>query len=162
MAWPPRRVIVIVCSIVGARPMTSKATSAPRWPVSSITWATASPSLAFTVSVAPNFLAISSLSVDHVDGDDPLGAGVLGALDHVEADAAAADDGDGVALADVAVFTAAPKPVSTPQPMSAADVIGIVVGDLHGADRGDDRLLGERARRRHLRRAAGRRGRSGT
>ena len=90
------------------------------------------------------------LRVEHVDGDDPLRALALRALDHVEADATAADDRDGVALAMSAVFAAAPKPVSTPQPMSAARVNGTSASIFTVADLGAHELLGERAEARHL------------
>ena len=101
IAWPPRRAIANACSIVGLRPMTSNATSTPRPPVSSM-------HLGDGVAVArvdevgrAELLGQVELRVEPVDRDDPLRALLLRALDRVEADAAAADDRDGVALADV-------------------------------------------------------------
>ena len=102
IASPPLRVMLIVCSIVGPRPITSKATSAPR------PFGVRPDDVGDRVALVglhevggAELLGHLELRLEHVDGDDLLGAGDLGALDHVEADAAAADDRDRVALADV-------------------------------------------------------------
>ena len=49
------------------------------------------------VWVAPNDLGLLPLELDRVDGDDVAGAGEVGALHRVHADAAGADDHDGLA-----------------------------------------------------------------
>ena len=54
---------------------------------------------ALTTSVAPNCFASSSFDFDEVDGDDARRAAERRALDDVEPDAAAAEDGDGLARA---------------------------------------------------------------
>src|SRR5438552_2943800 len=61
VAVPPRFNMAKHCSAVAFRPMASKAWSTPSPPVSSITFATASPLDASTRSVAPNCSAIFSL-----------------------------------------------------------------------------------------------------
>ena len=90
------------------------------------------------------------LRLEHVDGDDLLGPGDLGALDHVEADAAAADDGDGVALADVGGV----ERRAHAGEHAAADEGGVaqvdVVVDLHQRDLGDDGVVAEGAAHGHL------------
>ena len=80
--------------------MTSNATSAPRPSLSSMTCGDRVAVAGVHEVGRAELLGPGELAVDHVDGDDPLGARVLRALDHVEADATAADDRDGVALAD--------------------------------------------------------------
>ena len=71
--------------------------------------------------VAPSSRASSSFSGDDVDGDDRPGAGQTRAEQRREADAAEAEDGDAVVRArPCALLTAAPTPVSTAQPNSAA------------------------------------------
>jgi len=72
------------------------------------------------------------------------GTGDPRALDGAQADAAAASTGHGVTDADPRVLTAAPNPVSTPQPISAAEASGIVSGILPAAPR-HHAALGERA-----------------
>ena len=69
-----------------------------------------------------------------VDGDDRRAAGEPGALDGVEADAAAADDDDARPGLDAAVLTTAPTPVSTPQAMSDALSSGTSFGIATACD----------------------------
>ena len=73
-----------------------------------------------TTSVAPNVCGQLELLRVEVDGDDPLGAGELGALHDVQADAAGPDHGDGRTRPDPrAELNTAPTPVITAQPSSA-------------------------------------------
>src|SRR5581483_6705306 len=90
------------------------------------------------------------LGLVHVDGDDLARALDAGALDHVEADAAAPDDGDGVALLDVGRVHGRTRAGEHAAPDEGGDLHVDVVGDLHRTDGGDDAHLGERARRGHL------------
>ena len=79
------------------------------------------------------------------------GTGDLGALDDVEPDAAAADDGDGVALVDVGrVERGADAGEHAAADAARRRRTAMSFGDLDRADRGDDGELGERARARHL------------
>ena len=93
--------MVIVWSIVCCRPMTSKATSAPRCPVNSITALTASRRLASTTAVAPNLRRQLQLGRVDVHRDDLAGARDDRALDDVEPHPAAADHRHAVARGDV-------------------------------------------------------------
>ena len=79
--------------------MTSKATSAPRCSVMLHHLRDGVALAGVDRGGGAELLGHLELGLVHVDGDDLAGAGDAGALDHVEADAAAADDGDGVALA---------------------------------------------------------------
>ena len=68
---------------------------------------------------------VAQLVVEQVAGDDGLGAGELGALHHVEPDAAAADHQHAMAPASTLAWRmTAPTPVATLQPMMAACVHG--------------------------------------
>ena len=120
IAWPPRRVMVIVWSIVCWRPMTSNATSAPRCSVSSMTFDTGSPWDAFTVVVAPNCLASASLvsfmSTAMISPAPAMRAPWITLRPTPPQPTTATVS----PFLIEAVFNAAPVPVSTPQPMSAA------------------------------------------
>ena len=61
-----------------------------------------------------------ALGVEHVDGDDLAGAADARALDDRQPDPAAAEHRDGLAGLEPGVRRAAPTPVNTPQPTSAA------------------------------------------
>ena len=79
-------------------------------------------------------LGLLALPLDRVDGDDVAGAGHGRALHGVHADAAEADDHDGLAGAGRRRRrSAAPQPVVTPQPTSAALSSGMSVVDLDAA-----------------------------
>ena len=98
--------------------------------------ATGSTSAALTVCVAPNSLGHLQLVVAQVDGDDRLGAGERGALDAVEADAAAAEHRDRPAGLD----TGGVEHRADPGHHAAADQRRLLQRDLL-VDR-DDHVLG--------------------
>ena len=133
--------------------MTSKLTSAPRPSVSPRTARTVSPStVANDVdgvggAELPRELELRGL---HVDGDDLARARDAGALDHVQADATAPDDRDGVARCDVGGVQRGTDAGEHPASEQGREPEREVVGDLHDADRGHDGELGERPRERHL------------
>ena len=100
------------------------------------------------------------LRVEAVDRDDALGALPLRALDRVQADTTATDDGDGVALRDVGGVRGraeAGEHAAADERRARERDVGV---DLHRADLGADELLAERAERRHLMQRARRRARS--
>ena len=150
IASPPLRVMLMVCSMVGPRPITSKATSAPRPPREADHVGDRVALVGLHEVGGAELLGHLELRLEHVDGDDLLGAGDLGALDHVEADAAAADHGDRVALADAGGVERG----ADAGEHAAADEGGVaevdVVVDLHERDLGDDGVVAERAAHGHL------------
>ena len=128
IACPPRRVMVMAWSMVGPRPMTSKATSAPRSSVIDITWDTGSPWLALIVAVAPNSLAICSL-VSFIStamiSPAPLMRAPWMTLRPTPPQPMTATVSPFLMSA---VFIAAPTPVSTPHPMRAATLMSTSSG----------------------------------
>ena len=101
------------------------------------------------VWVAPNSIAFSRLQLDRVDGDDPLGTGEAGALDGVGADAADADDGDGVARLDIGGVDGR-APTGDHATAEQAGLVERDVGlDLDAAGLVDDRVVAERAEQAH-------------
>ena len=98
---PPSVAISVAWRNVEGKPIASRTTSAPRWPVSSRT------SLNWVggggvdrVGRADPLGRLQFFGVD-VDGHDPPGAERPGELDDVEADAAGADHGDCLALLEI-------------------------------------------------------------
>ena len=101
------------------------------------------------VCVAPNSIAFSRLNSTGSMATIALGAGEPGALDGVGADAADADDGDGVAglhLGGVHRRAPAGDDAAAEQ---AGPVERDVVVDLDAARLVDDRVVGERAEQAH-------------
>ena len=90
-----------------------------------------------------------ALELDRVDGDDPPGAGHPGALHGVDADAADADDHDGVARLRAGALDGRAPPVATPQETRATSVQRQVVVDLDDRRLGDHGVLAERAELGH-------------
>ena len=78
-------------------PTASMTECAPSPPVSSLTLATPSSPRSSTMSVAPNSRASACRSAWRLNGDDPLGAELLGGQDAEQPDRAVADDRDGLA-----------------------------------------------------------------
>ena len=120
IAWPPRRAIPMACWMVASRPMTSKVTSAPRCSVRSITPDTASPLPALMVSVAPNCFAISSLESTMSTATTRLAPAIRAPWITLSPTPPHPITATVSPWAIDAVFNAAPTPVSTPHPTSAA------------------------------------------
>ena len=85
------------------------------------------------------------LRLEHVDGDDLAGAGDGGALDAVEADAAAPDHGDGGAGLDLGGVEHRADAGGDAAADQRGPVERHVLADLHEAVLVDEHLLGERA-----------------